>query len=417
MAKFFSGAACVQWAIHTADPAANLSELTRLLASGRVPPCSLVVLPELWSCGFVMEALAAMVHQTRAMEDGLQQLAKTYQVVFAGSLPQAGPDGYRNVLVFIGPAGVLGRIGKRHLFHPWQEDRLFVPGERAAPVATPWGLLGGLVCYDLRFPELAREQCALGCQVLVVSGQWPASRITHWRWLLRARAVENQVFVVGANGCGLEAGNPMGGCSLIVAPDGAILAQGDQTPGVVQTSWDVEQFSASRSRFCCPGERLYAGADADKIVPLEGLQDQLAAIRHQRSTLVFTNGCFDILHPGHVAYLEAARIQGDWLVVGLNTDRSVRRLKGASRPVNRAEDRARVLAALGCVDRVVLFEDLTPLAVILALRPDVLVKGADWDEEEIVGGREVRSWGGRVVRIPLTRDHSTTRLIERIKRI
>lgn len=123
------------------------------------------------------------------------------------------------------------------------------------------------------------------------------------------------------------------------------------------------------------------------------------------------------MHPGHIALLEAARAEGDALVVGLNSDASVRRLgKGADRPVVSERDRARVLAALAAVDCVVLFDEDTPLALIRRLRPDVLVKGADYEREAIVGGDDVEGWGGRVVRVPLVQDKSTTTLLARLRR-
>lgn len=131
--------------------------------------------------------------------------------------------------------------------------------------------------------------------------------------------------------------------------------------------------------------------------------------------LVFTNGCFDVLHRGHVEYLAAARELGDLLVVGLNTDRSVRALKGESRPVHTETDRAVVLAALESVDVVVLFDEDTPLDLIRALRPDVLVKGGDYEPETVVGAGEVRAAGGRVVIVPLVPGRSTTQIIQRLK--
>lgn len=132
--------------------------------------------------------------------------------------------------------------------------------------------------------------------------------------------------------------------------------------------------------------------------------------------LVFTNGVFDLLHPGHVQLLESARALGEALVVGLNTDASVRRLgKGADRPVNPEGARARVLAALAAVDAVVLFDEDTPLELVHALVPDVLVKGADYPRERIVGADFVEARGGRVVRVPLVPDTSTTRIVERLR--
>ncbi len=130
----------------------------------------------------------------------------------------------------------------------------------------------------------------------------------------------------------------------------------------------------------------------------------------------FTNGCFDLLHSGHVALLERARAEGDLLVVGLNSDASVRRLKGEGRPLFPQGERAETLLALEAVDRVVVYDEATPLEVIRALRPDVLVKGADWALSEIVGREEVESAGGRVVRAELVPGRSTTSLVDRIRR-
>lgn len=131
--------------------------------------------------------------------------------------------------------------------------------------------------------------------------------------------------------------------------------------------------------------------------------------------VVFTNGVFDLLHPGHIDALVGARRAGDLLVVGLNSDESVRRLKGPERPVRAEAERAYVLAALAMVDVVVVFSEDTPLALIMAMRPDVLVKGGDYVESTIVGAREVRAWGGEVAIIPLTPGQSTTSIIQRLR--
>jgi len=132
--------------------------------------------------------------------------------------------------------------------------------------------------------------------------------------------------------------------------------------------------------------------------------------------IVFTNGCFDLLHPGHIQTLEKARALGDLLVVGVNSDRSVRALKGPSRPLVPESERAEILAALEAVDFVVLFDEDTPRELIARLRPDVLVKGADWGAEEIVGREEVEAGGGRVVSLSLEPGYSTSALLEKIRR-
>jgi rfaE bifunctional protein nucleotidyltransferase chain/domain len=137
-------------------------------------------------------------------------------------------------------------------------------------------------------------------------------------------------------------------------------------------------------------------------------------LKRKGKKVVFTNGTFDILHRGHVSYLQAARKLGDCLVVGLNTDASIRRIKGPKRPINPNRDRAEVLAALGCVDFVVLFGDDTPYKLIKTLVPDVLVKGADWKKGEIVGGDVVEAHGGSVRRIRLVSGRSTTNVIQRV---
>lgn len=142
------------------------------------------------------------------------------------------------------------------------------------------------------------------------------------------------------------------------------------------------------------------------------LNSQLTIWRNQGLRIVFTNGCFDLLHRGHVEYLSKASDKGDVLVVGLNTDASVRRLKGESRPVNDEDARAIVLASLACVDAVVLFGEDTPYELIKVVRPDVLVKGADYKPEEIVGYDIVTSYGGKVETVALVEGYSTTGMIE-----
>ena len=152
----------------------------------------------------------------------------------------------------------------------------------------------------------------------------------------------------------------------------------------------------------------------DKIKPLnEAVMMREYAADHYK-VVVFTNGCFDILHPGHVDYLEAAKKEGDLLIVGLNSDKSITKIKGEGRPIIPQEDRAAVLAGLQAVDLVVIFDEDDPFFIIKSLMPDVLVKGADWKEDEIIGGDVVKAEGGLIVRIPLTADRSTSSIINKI---
>lgn len=149
---------------------------------------------------------------------------------------------------------------------------------------------------------------------------------------------------------------------------------------------------------------------------LSEAQALVSRARSDRKTIVFTNGVFDLLHPGHVRYLRDARALGDLLTVGVNSDRSTRALdKAPGRPINPENERAEVLAALASVDAVVVFDEDTPHAIISALQPDILVKGADWGENAIVGRDVVEARGGKVVRIELAKGYSTTAIVERIR--
>ena len=153
-----------------------------------------------------------------------------------------------------------------------------------------------------------------------------------------------------------------------------------------------------------------------KVKTLSALRAIVRRAQSRRKRVVFTNGCYDLLHPGHVMLLERAKRSGDLLILALNSDRSVRTLhKGPDRPLVTDKDRATVLAGLESVDYITIFDESTPARVIDALQPDVLVKGADWSQSKIVGGTTVKRSGGRVLRIPLRKGYSTTALIERIR--
>lgn len=153
-----------------------------------------------------------------------------------------------------------------------------------------------------------------------------------------------------------------------------------------------------------------------KITSWTALARLVRQAGRRRRTVVFTNGCFDLLHAGHLTLLQQARRQGDVLIVGINSDTSVRALKGAHRPMLPQRDRALLLAGLECVDYVTVFSERTPQRLIERVRPHVLVKGADWATDQVVGREVVQQRGGRVVRIPLRKGYSTTRLIARIRR-
>ncbi len=155
-------------------------------------------------------------------------------------------------------------------------------------------------------------------------------------------------------------------------------------------------------------------AQANKVCDLDALNLKVNAWKSANQKIVFTNGCFDLLHAGHVTYLEAAKKRGDKLILGLNTDRSVSAIKGPTRPVVHENDRARVLAALESVDAVILFDEDTPLNLINAIKPNVIAKGSDYNAEQVVGGKEVRSWGGEIALIDLVEGRSTSNIIKKM---
>lgn len=153
----------------------------------------------------------------------------------------------------------------------------------------------------------------------------------------------------------------------------------------------------------------------DSILSLDDLILRFAKQKRNGRRVVFTNGCFDLLHPGHIRTFEAARALGDILIVGLNSDASVRAAKGPTRPIIPEQERAEILAGFECIDAVTIFNDPTPQKVIAALLPDILVKGGDWPDNQIVGRTEVESSGGRVVRVDVVPGYSTTDILKKIR--
>ena len=409
----------LQFEIFAGDIKKNLTQVKDALAV-LAPPCgSLIALPEMWATGFVYEQLDRLGDEIPDLLDELEELAQSYGIVLAGSLPYKEEGFLYNKLFFsgLGSADSYG-IAKQHLFSFWKEDQWFRAGKRPDPVDLNGGdLVGGFVCYDLRFPDTARLQCCQGAEILLMSAEWPLARIRQWEILLQARAIENQAFVVAANACGEWEGLKMGGHSLVIAPDGEILAEAGvgQESKVFPINREVQK--ELRQRFNSVAPAPWAVEDSDKVISLKQLAKNVAVRKQIGQKIVFTNGCFDILHAGHVDYLQKARRQGDFLVLGLNDDQSIRSIKGPERPINEELQRARVLAALGCVDAVVLFGEDTPLNLITTLCPDILVKGADWEEDEIVGAKEVKAAGGRVERIAFVSDTSTTGMIDQIRSI
>lgn len=372
--------ACLQFPIVLGEVERNLDQVRTLLEAHPPAQDTLVLLPEIWATGFDYPRTQEFGRRTPEILAAVQQLAATRQIFLAGSLTQQSEEEQglpRNTLFLVGPEGVLGSLSKQHLFRFWQEDRYYQGGQAAPLLFTPYGPLGGLICYDLRFPEVAKRQTFAGSRLLVLSAQWPLSRLDHWQTLVRARAIENQCYVAACNGCGLTGGMEMAGHSMIVGPDGQVRQQAGTEATLISAPLDPAVVDEQRSRFFPAGDRPWTGADKDKIRDPDQLLIELALLRRHGSRVAFTSGFFDVLHAAHVRALEQARRSADCLVVGLNTAVSAPLLKGPSRPVHDETDRARVLAALGCVDYVVLVGENPPLGLITAIQPDVLIKGEE----------------------------------------
>ena len=155
----------------------------------------------------------------------------------------------------------------------------------------------------------------------------------------------------------------------------------------------------------------------NKILERNALKNKLEELRKEGKKIAFTNGCFDILHVGHIRYLREAKKTADILVLALNSDSSVRAIKGEKRPLMSEEERAEILAALEFIDFVTIFQELTPLELINYLKPDILIKGGDWPKEKVIGREEIKKWGGRVAIIPEVEGKSTTNIVEKIKKM
>jgi rfaE bifunctional protein nucleotidyltransferase chain/domain len=155
----------------------------------------------------------------------------------------------------------------------------------------------------------------------------------------------------------------------------------------------------------------------NKVLDRETLKDQMDELRKKGKKIAFTNGCFDILHVGHVRYLREAKKTADVLVLALNSDSSVKSIKGEKRPLVCEQERAEVLAALEFIDFITIFSEPTPLKLIDYLRPDILIKGGDWPEEKVVGRESVKKWGGRIIIIPEVKGKSTTNIVDKIRKV
>ena len=265
----------VQFRVRPGDTAANLEAVRAGVGRLERTGPGLVVLPELWAGGFDYPTLARQAGESGELLTALTAIAGDYGIHLAGSLPEEvidsgecrtfgkgvafetggisgfgnsgshvtpPPRGYYNTLYLVGPHGVVGSYRKQRLFSPMGEEEYFCPAPAAPrPLQAPWGPVAALVCFDLRFPALATAQVAAGADILLVSAQWPEARREHWQVLLRARAIENQVFVVAANTCGRIGERDFAGHSQVIAPDGQLMIQAgaEEASAAVDLEWTL----------------------------------------------------------------------------------------------------------------------------------------------------------------------------------
>ena len=339
----------------------------------------------------------------------VQKLTKSYGKSVLLGAPHYEKNEIYNAVYFISPQSI-EVLAEKNLLFP-ELDKSFSSGKKRKFLEISGLKVGIIICFELRSPEVARTLTKEGMDLLAVFAQWPKARIQHWEALLRARAIENQIFVVGVNALSQIENLVIAGHSLSFSPSGDALNKKSEKEEIIEISLPLklEKLPYPMKTPCLK--------ISHKIKSLDELKSIIQKRKEKGQVMVFTNGCFDILHAGHIHYLNSARALGDFLVVGLNSDKSVKKIKGALRPINSEKERAYALAGLECVDYVIFFDEETPERLIKALKPDVLVKGADWEENKIVGASFVKSYGGKVERISFEFDTSTTKIIEKILKI
>lgn len=234
--------AIAQLKVSLGEPEQNLSRARQLLQEAKARGAELVVLPELWSTGYVLtQASRYGSDRNEGIFEQIGELARAFGLYLCGSMIEASEGSFFNTQTIYSPDGTLLSLYRKiHLFGLMQEPEFLTAGDKLVTVDLPWGKAGMAICYDLRFPEMFRSYALNGAQLFLISAEWPRPRLDHWRTLLRARAIENQCFVVACNCVGEGNGNVFGGHSMIVDPWGEILAEGGDEETVISADLDLE---------------------------------------------------------------------------------------------------------------------------------------------------------------------------------
>jgi omega-amidase len=248
---------CFQMEVLPGDVEGNLRKVESISPQLRAAGCQLGVFPEMWTGGFIYSALQEMADRTPKVLEKLREWAVQYRMVLVGSLPEAERDKIYNTSYVLDADGrVAGEYRKMHLFSLTGEPDHFARGRTPLVCDTSIGRLGIAICYDLRFPELVRRLALDGAEIICLSALWPVSRIDHWSLLLRSRAIENQLFVMGCNGCGVEGDAQYGGASAIISPTGKVLGEAGDREEAVIARLDFAEMEGFRRHLPCFSDRL-----------------------------------------------------------------------------------------------------------------------------------------------------------------
>lgn len=260
MKKFVAG--CCQLQVLPGAIDTNLKKIEAVLPQFADGNCRLLVLPEMFSCGFDYSCLPRMADETPSVIEILQGWARRYGIVLVGSLPEAAEEKVYNTSYVIEVDGTIAGIYRKvHLFSLHDEHLYFRAGGQSCVCETSIGRLGIMICYDLRFPELARALALKQAEILCISAQWPTVRIDHWSLLLKARAVENQLFVVGCNGCGPAGRLILGGHSAIISPSGRTIAEANDGESYLLGEVNFAEMASFREKIPCLADRVPASYD------------------------------------------------------------------------------------------------------------------------------------------------------------
>ncbi len=236
-----------QFQITPGDYGENFSKAESLIRQAASQDCDLILLPELWVGGYDYKNFEEYLTQCSGLLSEIEILARTLEIAIVGTYPIRQNGNHFNSLIYIDPSGRVGHYEKTHLFSQMQEDKYFRAGQELVTISCRWGTTGLAICYDLRFPEIFRNYALQDAKLIMISAEWPLSRIDHWKTLLRARAIENQLFLVGCNSVGKSGRETMGGASAIIDPWGNILSEANsKSESLITAVIDINEVQKAR---------------------------------------------------------------------------------------------------------------------------------------------------------------------------